>query len=48
MDKFTTSEIKELYNMRWQIEVNYKHLKNNLKIESITSSKEILIKKDIK
>lgn len=47
MDKFTTSEIKELYNMRWQIEVNYKHLKNNLKIESITSSKEILIKQDI-
>lgn len=47
MDKFTTSEIKELYNLRWQIEVNYKHLKNNLKIESITSSKEILIKQDI-
>lgn len=46
-DKFTGAEIKELYNLRWQIEVNYKHLKNNLKIESITSSKEILIKQDI-
>ena len=46
-DKFTSAEIKELYNLRWQIEVNYKHLKNNLKIESITSSKEILIKQDI-
>lgn len=46
-DKFTSAEIKELYNLRWQIEVNYKHLKSNLKIESITSSKEILIKQDI-
>ena len=46
-DKFTTDEIKELYNLRWQIEINYKHLKNNLKIENITSSKEILIKQDI-
>lgn len=46
-EKFTTDEIKELYSLRWQIEINYKHLKNNLKIENITSSKEILIKQDI-
>ena len=46
-DKFTTDEIKELYNLRWQIEINYRHLKNDLKIETITSSKEILIKQDI-
>lgn len=46
-DKFTTNEIKELYNLRWQIEINYRHLKNDLKIETITSSKEILIKQDI-
>lgn len=46
-EKFTTEEIKELYNLRWQIEINYRHLKNNLKIENITSSKEILIKQDI-
>lgn len=46
-DKFTTDEIRKLYNLRWQIEINYKHLKNNLKIENITSSKEILIKQDI-
>ena len=45
--EFTTDEIKKLYNLRWQIEVNYRHLKNDLKIESITSSKEILIKQDI-
>lgn len=46
-DEFTSAEIKELYNLRWQIEINYRHLKNDLKIESITSSKEILIKQDI-
>lgn len=46
-DEFTTDEIKEMYNLRWQIEINYKYLKNNLKIENITSTKEILIKQDI-
>lgn len=46
-EEFTTEEIKKLYNLRWQIEINYRHLKNDLKIESITSSKEILIKQDI-
>ena len=47
MEKFTSDEIKELYNLRWQIEINYRHLKNDLKIENITSSKEVLIKQDI-
>lgn len=46
-DEFMSSEIKALYNLRWQIEINYRHLKNDLKIENITSSKEILIKQDI-
>ena len=46
-NEFSTEDIKELYNLRWKIELNYKHLKNNLKIECITSSKEILIKQDI-
>ncbi len=46
-EEFTTEEIKKLYNLRWQIEINYRHLKNDLKIESITSSKETLIKQDI-
>lgn len=46
-EEFTTEEIKKIYNLRWQIEINYRHLKNDLKIESITSSKEILIKQDI-
>lgn len=46
-EEFNTEEIKELYNLRWQIEINYRYLKNNLKIESITSTKETLIKQDI-
>lgn len=45
--EFSTEEIASLYNMRWKIETNYHHLKNNIKIECITSSKEILIKQDI-
>lgn len=46
-NKFSKEEIKELYNYRWKIEINYKHLKNNLKIECISSSKITLIKQDI-
>ena len=46
-EECSTEEIKELYNLRWRIEVNYRYLKNNLKIEAISSSKEILIKQDI-
>lgn len=46
-DEFSTEEINELYNLRWKIEVNYKHLKNNVKIETITSAKKILIEQDI-
>lgn len=45
--EFSTLEIAELYNMRWKIETNYHHLKSNIKIECITSSKDILIKQDI-
>lgn len=46
-NEFSTDEINKLYNLRWKIELNYKHLKNNLKIECITSSKDLLIKQDI-
>ena len=46
-DEFTYDQINELYRLRWKIEVNYKHLKNNLKIECITSGKMQLIKQDI-
>lgn len=46
-NEFDTVEINELYNLRWKTELNYRHLKNDIKIECITSSKEILIKQDI-
>lgn len=46
-EEFSTEEINKLYNLRWKIEINYRHLKGQLKIECITSSKEILIKQDI-
>ena len=46
-DDFSYNDINELYNLRWKIELNYRHLKGQLKIECITSSKEILIKQDI-
>lgn len=39
--------MSKLYNLRLKIELNYKHLKNNIKIEGISSSKRILIKQDI-
>lgn len=47
INEFCTNEINELYNLRWKTELNYKHLKNDIKIECITSGKEILIKQDI-
>ena len=46
-EEFTYEDINELYKLRWKIEINYKHLKNNVKIECITSGKELLIKQDI-
>lgn len=46
-EEVSTEEMRELYNLRWQIELNYHVLKESLKIETITSSKENLIKQDI-
>ncbi len=45
--EFSTEEMKKLYNLRWKIEINYRHLKSNIKIECITSGKIDLIKQDI-
>ena len=47
IEEFSYDDINELYNLRWKIEINYKHLKNNIKIECITSSKPVLIEQDI-
>lgn len=46
-EEVSNKEMKELYNLRWQIEINYQVLKESLKIELITSSKENLIRQDI-
>lgn len=44
---FKYEEINELYQMRWSIESTYHQLKENLKIESITSGKKIIINQEI-
>ena len=46
-EEVKTEEMNELYHLRWQIEINYHILKESLKIETITSSKDNLIKQDI-
>jgi hypothetical protein len=46
-EEVSYEEMGELYNQRWQIEINYHMLKESVKIEAITSSKEELIKQDI-
>ena len=45
--EFTKKELKKLYGLRWQIELNCHTLRESLKIEAITSSKPELIKQDI-
>lgn len=44
---FTYEEIKELYKLRWSIESTYHQLKENLKIETISSGKEVIVKQEI-
>lgn len=44
---FTYEEIKELYRMRWSIESAYHQLKENLKIETISSGKEVIVRQEI-
>ena len=46
-DEVSYEEMNELYQLRWEIEINYHFLKESLKIETITSSIENLIKQDI-
>ena len=40
-------DMNELYQLRWGIETNYHYLKESLKIETITSSIDNIIKQDI-
>ena len=46
-EEVNVEEMNEIYNLRWQIETNYHALKESLKIETITSSIDNLIKQDI-
>lgn len=46
-DEFSIEDLAEIYRLRWQIELNYHTLKESLKIENVTSSKENLICQDI-
>ena len=45
-EKFTINEMKELYNLRWKIEISYDALKNSLKIERITAKKKLTVEQD--
>lgn len=43
----TTSEISELYRMRWGIETAFDDMKNKLQLENFTGSKPIIMEQDI-
>lgn len=45
--EMTYEELNELYRLRWGIETSYHYLKESMKIETITSSNEDIIKQDI-
>lgn len=46
-EDFDYEKMFELYRLRWEIELNYHILKESLKIETITSSNDIIIYQDI-
>lgn len=46
-EEFDYEKMVELYKLRWEIELNYHSLKESLKIETITSSNDIIIYQDI-
>lgn len=46
-EDFDYEKMVELYRLRWEIELNYHILKESLKIETITSSNDIIIYQDI-
>lgn len=45
-EEYQKEIFKDLYFMRWGIEVNYDHLKNNLQLENFTGLSSIAIKQD--
>lgn len=44
---FSYEDMKKLYKLRWAIESAYHQLKENLKIETISSGKEVIVKQEI-
>ena len=46
IDKFSTNDLKELYNKRWKIETNFDRLKNIIHIENFSGYSEEIIKQD--
>ncbi|MDR1818881.1 MAG: IS4 family transposase [Methanobrevibacter sp.] len=45
-ETFTYQDLKELYNLRWGIEVSYDVLKNLMRIENVSGYSEIAVKQD--
>lgn len=45
--EFNYEKMLDLYRLRWEIELNYHSLKECLKIETITSSNDVIIYQDI-
>ena len=46
IDKFSTNDLKELYNKRWKIETNFDRLKNIIHIENFSGYNEEIIQQD--
>lgn len=47
IDKFSVENLKELYNIRWNVETSYNHLKNRMKMEEFSGYHPNLILQDI-
>ena len=45
-NEYTKNDLKELYNLRWVIEEQYKDMKHTLSIENFSGKKEEFIKQD--
>lgn len=46
-NEISSEQLKEIYNLRWQIERGYNSLKNKLQIENYSGKKPIIIYQDI-
>jgi len=44
---FTFEKLKEIYFLRWGIEINYNVLKNELQVENFTGTSSLFIKQDV-